>query len=937
MEQKIRCLEEANKALKESNEKLYNSIQAFQIAAEESGSLVFTYNTNEQKILVDEKTARAFHVNPIQTGVPYEIVKQGIVAEESVKEYIRIHEAMIHGEKEAGGIVKLIPADGQEIIYDLKFRMIMSEDGEASGTAVGVYRDITERYVKDMARERYQQIVFSSERYTYEYEADKDLLSIYPSLAESRGKETNYSFKNFYKRLKKGELCPEADILILENMMNHNTVKPAQVQLYSAKTGEARWYAITNFVIKKKGFTKRVVGTIADITDIKQRENSHRKLEHVLQCLKYEYIGIFEVDLENDTYTTLAYEGSELVEDLPMAACYSETMKRICSTIAVTDSLETYREFTSIGYIREALRKERRIEMEFMTNCKNHNWWRTSFQAVEQKNGVPTKAVMYLIDIDKAKTDRLMQQQAMQEAYNYAEAANAAKTEFLSRMSHDIRTPMNAIIGMTAIASTQLENHERVQECLRKITSASKHLLSLVNEVLDMSKIEAGKMELQNEEFNLADLIDNMITMVLPQINEHGHKLQVNVVDIKHECVVGDSLRIQQAFVNLISNAAKYTPDGGKINVRIQEKPMKSPEYGEYEFIFEDNGIGMTEEFQKVIFEPFTRAEDSDVQKQTGTGLGMTITRNLIRMMDGDIKVESEYGRGSRFTVTIHLKLLGEQHEYMEELIGLPVLVVDDEQATAESASLVLNEIGMIGEWCFSGQEAVRRVRIRHQVQEDYFAVILDWKMPGMDGLMTAKRIREEVGPDIPIIILSAYDWSEIEAEARAAGIDYFISKPLFKSRVIRCFKKILEIADDHPITGPELIGDMNLGHKRALLVEDNEINAEIMQEIIRISGIQIEWARNGKEAVEMVGASAEGYYDIVFMDVQMPYLNGYEATAAIRNMERKDARKLPIIAMTANAFAEDVDHARNAGMNEHIAKPVDLGCLSEIMAKYLL
>ncbi|MBC5649417.1 hybrid sensor histidine kinase/response regulator [Christensenella tenuis] len=934
MEQKIRCLEEANKALKESNEKLYNSMQAFQIAAEESGSLVFTYDTNEQKILVDERTAQAFHVEPVQTGIPYEMVNRGIIARESIKEYIRIHEAMLHGEKEAGGIVKLIPADGNEMIYDLKFRMIMNEDGGPSGMAVGVYRDITERYVKDMAHERYQQIVFSSERYTYEYEEDKDLLSIYPSLAESGGKEVRYTFEHFHERLKKEELCPKGDVMILENMFTSNTARPVQVQLYSAKTGEKRWYAITNSIIKET--TKRIVGTIADITDIKQRENSHRKLEHVLQCLKDEYIGIFEVDLENDFYTTLSFEGSEPVPELPAEGCYSETMQWVCRAVAAPDYLNAYIEFTSIGYLKKALYQDRRIEIEYMTNCKKHNWWRTSYQVVEQKNGIPTKAIMYQFDIDQVKTEKLIQQQAMQEAYNYAETANAAKTEFLSRMSHDIRTPLNAIIGMTAIAGTQIENHERVQECLRKITSASKHLLSLINEVLDMSKIEAGKVELQDEEFNLADLIDNMIAMVLPQINEHGHELQVNVVDIKHECVIGDSLRIQQAFVNLIGNAAKYTPDGGKINVRIQEKPMKNPEYGEYEFIFEDNGIGMTEEFQKMIFEPFARAEDSDVQKQTGTGLGMTITRNLIRMMDGDIKVESEYGRGSRFTVTIHLKLLKEQHEYMEELIGLPVLVVDDEQATAESASLVLNEIGMIGEWCLSGQEAVKRICVRHQVQEDYFAVILDWKMPGMDGLMTAKRIREEVGPDIPIIILSAYDWSEIEAEARAAGVDHFISKPLFKSRVIRCFKKILEITDDHLVAKPETISDMHLEDKRALLVEDNEINAEIMSEIIKMSGIRVEWAHNGKEAVEMVGASEEEYYDIIFMDVQMPYLNGYEATAAIRNMDRKDVRKLPIVAMTANAFAEDVDHAKNAGMNEHIAKPVDLGNLSAIMDKYL-
>ncbi len=936
MEQKIRDLEEANLALKESNEKLYNSMKAFQIAAEESGSLVFTYDTKEQKIQVDERTAQAFNVEQVQTGVPYEMVKRGIVARESERDYIRIHEEMIRGGKESGGIVKLIPADGIEVIYDLKFRAILGEDGEPTGMAVGVYRDITERYIKDMAQERYQQIVLSSDRYTYEYEEEKDLLSIFPSLSESGGKEVKYTFAHFHEKLSRGELCPKGDIIIMEDLLKSNTLKPVQVQLYSAKTGEKRWYAITNSMMKEKGGFQRIVGTIADITDIKQREISHKKLEHVLQSLKDEYIGIFEVDLENDMFTTLSYGGSELMPEFPDDGCYSEMMDWLCEALAAPEYREAYIGFTSLTYLRKALSKERRVEVEYMTMCKNRNWWRTSYQAVEYKEGIPTKAIMYQFDIDKVKTEKLMQQQAMQEAYNCAEAANAAKTEFLSRMSHDIRTPMNAIIGMTAIARTQIGNPERVQECLGKITAASKHLLSLINEVLDMSKIESGKMELQEEGFNLADLIDNMVSMVLPQINEHGHTLRVTVEELKHEWVVGDSLRIQQAFVNLIGNATKYTPDGGRIDVRIHERPLKNPEYGEYEFVFEDNGIGMTKAFQDVIFEPFTRAEDHEVLKENGTGLGMTITRNLIRMMDGDIKVESEPKKGSKFTVTIHLKLQEEHYDNVEELAGLPVLIVDDDRVTAESACIMLNDIGMQGDWCLSGREAVGRAIDKHKSQEDYFAVILDWKMPGMDGVMTAKAIRENIGPDIPIIIISAFDWSEIETEARAAGVDHFISKPLFKSRFIHCFKEILHIGGQAPEVKTEMIEQLDFSCKRALLVEDNELNAEIVEELLKMTGIRVEWAKNGREAVRMVEDSPEGYYDMVFMDIQMPFLNGYEATVAIRNMDRKDTRKMPIVAMTANAFAEDIDHARNAGMNEHIAKPIDLRKMGEVMAKYL-
>ena len=397
-----------------------------------------------------------------------------------------------------------------------------------------------------------------------------------------------------------------------------------------------------------------------------------------------------------------------------------------------------------------------------------------------------------------------------------------------------------------------------------------------------------------------------------------------------------DSLRIQQAFVNLISNAVKYTPDGGRIEVSIKERSSHSQNFGEYEFCFEDNGIGMSKEFQEVLFEPFSRAEDSRVSKVTGTGLGMSITRNLIRMMDGEIQVDSQLNKGTRFIVTIHLKLEEDGTEIQEELENLPVLVVDDDESTCESTCILLKDIGMIGESCLSGREAVELVRERRQRGEDYFAVLLDWKMPGMDGVTTAREIGKVVGQDVPIIFLTAYDWSEIETEAETVGVDRFLSKPLFKSRLVNSFKGLINPAQekDNGIDG--FSEDVTFSNKRILLAEDNELNAEIATELLEMLEISVDWVENGREAVETVENSEEGYYDLILMDVQMPVLDGYGATSTIRKLNRKDAKKIPIVAMTANAFAEDVNDALNAGMTEHIAKPVDLKQLEKVLRRYL-
>ncbi len=541
-------------------------------------------------------------------------------------------------------------------------------------------------------------------------------------------------------------------------------------------------------------------------------------------------------------------------------------------------------------------------------------------------------------DITETKKRQEKQQQALMAAYEAANHASAAKTSFLANMSHDIRTPMNGIIGMTAIAGAHLDDKERVADCLSKIMVASKHLLGLLNEVLDMSKIESGKIELQNEEFSLPDLVDDLITIAKSQIEAKHHDFFVSVRGIEHEDVIGDSQRIQQVFLNLLSNAVKYTPEGGKVQLIISEKPFHRKDVGCYEIVFEDNGIGMSKEFLEHLFEPFTRAEDSSMAKTQGTGLGMTITKNIVQLMNGRIDVKSEPNKGTKFTVTIFLKLQeGKEPVSFDKLMDLPILVVDDDEAACESTCEMLNELGMLGEYVLCGEDAIKCVVARHEADDDFFVVILDWKMPGMDGIEVTREIRRQVGEDVPIIVISAYDWSEIEVSARAAGVNAFLSKPLFKSKMVYLFKEILGNKEHlQSISTLKTVQKNNFSGKRALLVEDNELNAEIAGEILGMIGLEIIYAKDGKEALDKMAEAEAGYYDIVFMDIQMPIMDGYEATRAIRSLPGDYPRKVPIIAMTANAFMSDVQACKAVGMNEHIAKPLELDHLFKVLNQWL-
>ncbi|MCM1170546.1 MAG: response regulator [Clostridium sp.] len=615
----------------------------------------------------------------------------------------------------------------------------------------------------------------------------------------------------------------------------------------------------------------------------------------------------------------------------------TEAFAEVAETEIEADFRKELLKFTDISTLCDRLQNNRVVNFDCLSVRKR--WVRISFIAVRRyDDGRTYQALVTAQYIDEQKQREFVQQEALMAAYESATKANLAKTNFLANMSHDIRTPMNAIIGMTAIAATNIDNKERVADCLAKITVSSKHLLGLINEVLDMSKIESGKLSLNDDAFSIPDVVDHLLTMMKPQIDAKGHELKVTIKGISHERVIGDSQRLEQVFTNLMSNAVKYTPDGGKIELIISEKPINKPNLGCYEFVFSDNGIGMDEEFQKHFFEPFTRAEDSRINKIQGTGLGMAITKNVVEMMNGSIKLESRVDEGTRITVTVILKLQDDNENFSyKEFIDLPILVADDDDIACEMACMVLSELGMKGEWVLSGKEAVEQVVQRHENDDDYFAVILDWKMPDMDGIETTRQIRKRVGKDVPIIIISTYDWSDIELEARAAGANAFISKPLFKSRMAYVFSTLMkcEMREEDKKTLESIIRN-DFSGKRALLVEDNELNTEIAMEILKMAGLEVDHAKNGKEALDIMTAIEDDYYDIIFMDIQMPVMNGYDAARAIRSLPREYTMRVPIVAMTANAFNEDIQAAKNAGMNQHVSKPINFQQLMDTLNKWV-
>lgn len=538
------------------------------------------------------------------------------------------------------------------------------------------------------------------------------------------------------------------------------------------------------------------------------------------------------------------------------------------------------------------------------------------------------------ISLEEKNSELARSKEALSQALDTAEHASKAKTRFLNSMFHDIRTPMNAIVGFTAMAERNIDDRILVQDYLEKITVSSHHLLSLINDVLDMSRIESGKMRIEMGDVHLPDLLHEIWTIIQSNIKSQKLQFFIDTRDVVHEDIISDRLRLNQVLLNILTNAVKFTPEGGTISFTVIEVPQNDDGGTSYEFRIKDTGIGMSEEFQEHIFEAFSREQTGVVSDIQGTGLGMAITKNIVDMLGGTITVSSKKGEGSEFVVDIPCKISKKclKKEHPAELRGKKVLVVDENRDSCDSICDMLSDIGMIPEYKHIGDEAVERAREALDSGDKFDAYIIDLLLPNTDGINTARRIREIVGNNEPVIIVSAYDWSDIETEARNAGVNAFCSKPLFISEIEKALSSNFDNSSQSLSKKEEI--EYNFSGKRLLVVEDNKTNQLIAVSILESAGFEIELAENGEIAVNMVKNSEQGYYDAVLMDIQMPVMNGYEAAKAIRGFDDKRKANIPIVAVTANAFEEDRKIALEAGMNGHLAKPYDIPEMLSLLDK---
>ncbi|MCI9322215.1 MAG: response regulator [Lachnospiraceae bacterium] len=673
--------------------------------------------------------------------------------------------------------------------------------------------------------------------------------------------------------------------------------------------------------------------------ELKQQEKERHQIE-LIHALSIEYSLVCYFDLNTGAGNALRSGdcGADILQtifsgDLVLEEC----MGRYIETCVYDDDKEAMREAATCGWLeRELSHKNKKMcFINYRTNCCGELRY---FQMAAVRAGQWDEnrgIVLGLRSVDEEIRSEMEKKALLEDALSQANRASKAKSVFLSNMSHDIRTPMNAIIGFTTLAITHIDHREQVEMYLKKIMTSGNHLLSLINDILDMSRIESGKMHLEEKPCSLPDILHNLRSIIQADVHSKQLELYMDAMDVQNEDIYCDGLRLNQVLLNLLSNAVKYTGAGGKVAIKVVEIAGAPAGYANFEFRIMDTGIGMSEEFVSHIFEPFERERNSTISGIQGTGLGMSITKNIVDLMNGSIEVKSKQGVGTECIVSFTFRLYAGKKEpqTIPELKGLRALVVDDDFNTCDSVTSMLQQIGLRAEWTLSGKEAVLRTRQAVMRSDNYFVYVIDWLLPDMNGVEVARRVRQEVGKEVPIIVLTAYDWSDIEDEALEAGVTAFCSKPLFLSELKGCLNSIVNSGREQEALErrPEPVRK-----GRILLTEDNELNQEIAVAILEGAGFTTDVAENGQVAVEMLSSSQPGYYQLVLMDVQMPVMNGYEATRAIRRLENRKLADIPILAMTANAFEEDKQEALRSGMNGHIAKPINIELLMKELDQIL-
>ena len=663
-----------------------------------------------------------------------------------------------------------------------------------------------------------------------------------------------------------------------------------------------------------------------------QQEEQNR----MITALASDYWSVYYLDLDKDEGVCYqSHEGLENGLNVGDRFNYQELATAYAKQNIKEEYLEEFLAFIQPENIKEMLKEHRIISHRYMVHRNGHDTWEeVRFAGVrhpEDRNDHLVHAVgACFVDVDQETRKRMEQNQALQDALTAAESANKAKTAFLSNMSHEIRTPMNAIIGLDNIALSDPDISDQTREHLEKIGTSAHHLLGIINDILDMSRIESGRMMIKNEEFSFSKALEQVNTIVSGQCRDKGLNYECHTKGQMDEYYIGDDMKLRQVLINILGNAVKFTPEGGSVSFDIEDVARKNNK-ATLRFTISDTGIGMSKEYLPKLFDAFSQEDLSTTSKYGSTGLGMPITKNIVELMNGSIEVESEKGKGTTFIVTITLTQSDHVSDVMADFELRPhemsVLVIDDDRIACEHAEVVLSHVGISCEMALSGKDAVEMVKMRHARRDDYNLILVDWKMPEMDGLETTKQIRAIVGPDTPIIILTLYNWEDIEEEARAAGVDTFVAKPLFAGSVMDEFREAFRKKN------AKLIRETaDLTGRRVLLAEDVMVNAEIMMMVLSMREMEVEHAENGKIAVDMFAGHEEGYYDAILMDLRMPEMDGLEATKKIREMDRTDSKSIPIIALTANAFDEDVQRSMQAGLDAHLSKPVEPETLFETL-----
>ena len=924
---------------------LYRERDRYRIIMENSADVIYEYDRKTDTVVFYETIRRgdeneiAKHVSPNFSKKLYD---QKIAHPEDAETVMRVFSGVQGGSAEVR--LRNLKLNG-DYVWCLLQGQPVYENG-ALARVVGIIRDITENKRISQEKERLQRIFDLELRRDYESICQINpstgrYVMCTPSNASYYDIPTSGIFSEELAHAISRIVCSEDRETCLKTMSIGNMLKTLEEEkegtcYYRVLTpdGSLRWKCARYTYFGDDG---SILLNVRDVHDIRiaqqQEENRFRAI--LRETCEY----IIETDVETKSYTLHL---PTLINRYPLADCsdYGSLIARYSERYVAPEDREAFLRAVSLP---EALNRMRReggsCSIKYTVNTNGSPAYKTWNMSLYRYDDNREYMLSYILDITKLVLEQQEKEreaernrQIIKDALTAAEQASRAKSDFLSRMSHEIRTPMNAVIGMTTIAAASLDNRDKLTDCLGKIGLSSRYLLSLINDILDMSRIESGKVSIINEEFDFRSFVEGISSLIYPQAKNKNIVFDLNIEGVVDERYRGDPLRLNQVLINILSNALKFTPEWHSVHLSIREtRRVRDRAY--LQFIVRDTGIGMEKGLLERIFEPFEQGGASISHSYGGSGLGLAISSNLVSLMNGHISVSSTPGVGSEFVVELPLLTVPDNTPKQDvSLEDIRVLVVDDDLVTCEHTTLILNRIGVDAEYVTSGKAAVTRVKSALQRHTCYNIALVDWKMPDMDGVETARSIRRIVGPDTLVIIMSAYDWTEIEARAREAGVDFFISKPIFQSVVQDVLLKATrrrQSADTLPVQKEDFAG------RRILLVEDNEINMEIARTLLEFRNASVDGACNGQQAVEMFRSSPQNHYDAVLMDVRMPVMDGIAATQAIRGLDRADAATVPILAMTANAFAEDIERSRKAGMNEHLAKPIEPETLYARLASY--